>query len=313
MRSSALLGIIFGSLVASPAAIHGSQERVERALRDYESVRGRLEAAVNERRAESGLAPLAGDPALTRAAQEGALAIAARLEAGGQLAEALSDDELDGWLARAGYEPHEFAAEVAVSDGQPREVAAWLMATGRIQLRRPDLSDLGIGIAPSWRSRIYLVIVARSAADHFAAETSALGSPTEVRARLLARTNDARLEAGRGRLEPDACLERVAQAYAERMLAEGFFSHTAPEGQEVAERARAGGCPHRPVGENLAWGPTSVDEVVAEWTASEDHRRVLLEERFDRIGVGLAMGRRAEDYGVLWVQVLGASAGRSGG
>lgn len=135
--------MVAGALLAGGAAAPARQDGVERALHKYQPIRERLETAINEQRGRAGLAPVAADPALMRAAQAEALAIAERLEPGGGIGQAVSDDAVDRRLAAAGYEAHAFSASAAVSDGEPREVAAWLMTTGRIQLRRPDLTDIG--------------------------------------------------------------------------------------------------------------------------------------------------------------------------
>jgi uncharacterized protein YkwD len=92
------------------------------------------------------------------------------------------------------------------------------------------------------------------------------------------------------------------------MLAEGFLAHTAPEGGQLEDRVRAGGCPHLSLGETLAKGQTGDEEIVEEWLTSPTHRRTLLEPGFDAAGLGLAMGRGPDGYTTVWVQVLGASA-----
>jgi uncharacterized protein YkwD len=60
------------------------------------------------------------------------------------------------------------------------------------------------------------------------------------------------------------------------------------------------------VGENIAQGHGSVEEVVDAWLASPVHREHILSRAFLEIGLGLAFGRNNEGYQILWVQVFGA-------
>lgn len=291
----------------APAGAGAIQNRLGRALVDLEEIRKELEAAVDERRRHAGLEPVASEPRVRLVAQEEARAIARRLAAGIPLRMAVDDGLLEERLVGVGYEPHAFEAAIALSDANPEEVVAQLMgkAPGRGELWRADLPDIGIGIAEFEWSLVYLVVLAHSAADKFSAETASLSDLSEVRTLHFDLVNEARHEAGRNRFQANACLDEVAQAYAERMLSEGFLSHVTADGEKVTERVRTGRCPHRPVGENLAMGPNGVDEVVEQWLESPSHREVLMDARFDELGLGLAMGRGPDGYRVIWVQVLG--------
>ncbi|MBK8795295.1 MAG: hypothetical protein IPM07_02290 [Anaerolineales bacterium] len=60
-------------------------------------------------------------------------------------------------------------------------------------------------------------------------------------------------------------------------------------------------------GENIAAGYGTPEEVMAGWMKSDGHRRNILDPNFTEIGVGYYKG--SGDYGVYWVQNLGARAG----
>lgn len=60
-------------------------------------------------------------------------------------------------------------------------------------------------------------------------------------------------------------------------------------------------------GENIAAGYRSPEEVMAGWMGSDGHRRNILNPDFREIGVGYFSG--AGDYGIYWVQDLGARRG----
>ena len=170
-----------------------------------------------------------------------------------------------------------------------------------------EFSDLGIGVAAVGELEIVVLVCALSAAADFELLTRALVDLDAVRATLLERTNEARQAWQRRPLRSDRCLDKVAQTYAESMFAEGFYGHVSPDGGDVGQRVKALGCEARKIGENLARGQPTPEEVIADWLDSGGHRRNLLDREYDGVGFGLAYGRHDEDYEVLWVQVLGKS------
>lgn len=58
------------------------------------------------------------------------------------------------------------------------------------------------------------------------------------------------------------------------------------------------------VGENIAAGQTSIDEVVDAWLASPDHCANLVNPVFKEVGVAIAFDETSE-YGIYWTQNLG--------
>ena len=132
-------------------------------------------------------------------------------------------------------------------------------------------------------------------------------------------------------------LERTAQLYAKDMSDRGYFSHYTPEGLNYVDRIRGGGylnidvrkcscaqqfdlsgntkvqergpdfivtgkqdCSCEPLfslGENLAKGQLSVDQVMRDWMKSPNHRKNILRPQFEEIGIGL--------FGDVWVQNFG--------
>jgi uncharacterized protein YkwD len=94
------------------------------------------------------------------------------------------------------------------------------------------------------------------------------------------------------------------------MLKRGYFDHRSPAGTTVRERSRAAGYNWAAIGENIAFGQTSVDEVVETWLESPGHRKNILSPNFTELGIGLALGRGPDGkYQVLWVQNFGAPRG----
>ena len=97
-------------------------------------------------------------------------------------------------------------------------------------------------------------------------------------------------------------LADVALGHASDMAAKNYFEHIDPAGQSPADRVRAVGYSEKLVGENIAYGPKSVDEVVQGWLDSPGHCENIMDPRFAEMGLGLAAGRAK--HGLYWVQVL---------
>ena len=98
-------------------------------------------------------------------------------------------------------------------------------------------------------------------------------------------------------------LEGVAAGHASDMAVHDYFEHQDLSGQSPADRVRAAGYREKLVGENIAYGPQSVEEVVKGWLASPDHCENIMDPRFAQMGIGLAPGRVSR-RGLFWVQVL---------
>ncbi len=98
-------------------------------------------------------------------------------------------------------------------------------------------------------------------------------------------------------------LASVARGHATDMAVHDYFEHRDLSGQSPADRVRAAGYHEKLVGENIAYGPQSVEEAVKGWLASPGHCENIMDPRFVQMGLGLAPGR-ASRRGLFWVQVL---------
>lgn len=101
---------------------------------------------------------------------------------------------------------------------------------------------------------------------------------------------------GRSAVVENARLSAAAQAHAEDMVRNSYFSHTGLNGSRFSQRARAAGygCARA---ENIAFGQRSEAEVVTEWMGSSGHRRNILLRDAREFGVGRS--------GNTWVLMLG--------
>jgi uncharacterized protein YkwD len=108
-------------------------------------------------------------------------------------------------------------------------------------------------------------------------------------------------------LRLSATLGSAAAEHAVDMAQHDYFEHVDLGGHSPADRVRATGYRDRLVGENIAYGPASADEVVAGWLHSPDHCQNIMDSRFVEMGLAYAPGQGTR-RGLYWDQVLGAPA-----
>lgn len=105
-------------------------------------------------------------------------------------------------------------------------------------------------------------------------------------------------------LRRDPVLDRAAAGHARDMASRGWFGHRSPEGAVVVDRvarAEGGATRVRALGENVARGQTSAEQVHAEWMASEAHRENVLRP-WTHVGLATADDADGRRY---WVAVFG--------
>jgi uncharacterized protein YkwD len=100
-----------------------------------------------------------------------------------------------------------------------------------------------------------------------------------------------------------AILSGVAFGHANDMAEHGYFEHEDLQGKTPSDRVRASGYHEKLVGENIAYGPKTVDEVVQGWLDSPGHCENIMDPRFSEMGVGYALGRDSK-HALYWVQVF---------
>jgi uncharacterized protein YkwD len=89
----------------------------------------------------------------------------------------------------------------------------------------------------------------------------------------------------------------MAKVRSEDMLNRNYFSHTSPDGCDLACRFKSSRYPSLTWGENLATFDdyTALDEgslansFITDWTSSDTHRQNLLSTTFTHEGVGVAV------------------------
>jgi uncharacterized protein YkwD len=129
--------------------------------------------------------------------------------------------------------------------------------------------------------------------------------------RVLDLTNAERQNAGLAPLSLSPELAESAQDYSQVLATSGCFAHTCGPVPDLVDRdAAAGYTGWSSIGENIAAGYATPQDVVAGWMASPGHRANILSPRFTEIGIGLADG--AAPYGTYWTQEFGTRPDDSG-
>jgi uncharacterized protein YkwD len=107
---------------------------------------------------------------------------------------------------------------------------------------------------------------------------------------VFALANQARAQAGVGRLQWDPALAAAAMKHCQRMAAEGPIAHRYGGEADLSDRAAQAGAHFSVIEENVAIGP-SADAIHHEWMQSPGHRQNLLSPDIDRIGVAIVPAR----------------------
>lgn len=98
-------------------------------------------------------------------------------------------------------------------------------------------------------------------------------------------------------------LAGVAFGHAIDMAQHNYFEHEDLGGRSPADRVRAVGYREKLVGENIAYGPKSAEEVVQGWLDSPGHCENIMDPRFAEMGIAYA-GGQVSRRGLFWVQLL---------
>ena len=270
---------------------------------DFDALREEFLASVNAARTREGAAPLAFSGPLARLAQQFAEKAARHRDiANVDQAEAVARAE------KAGYSPKAMAEVFAHAAGSVEEVTGFLREHGGATWRNlmgEGFRDIGVGVAVIDDVPLYVFVLGVSWEDYTAGRAEEYRDLPAMRREMLEHVNTERRRRALPPLRPTPVLDRIAQAYAEDMLKRSFYGHNSPEGGTVRERAIAAGYRLTSVGENVASGQPTIEEVMDGWMASDKHRANVLSKVFTEAGFGLAIGKNRSGYQMIWVQVFG--------
>jgi hypothetical protein len=149
------------------------------------------------------------------------------------------------------------------------------------------------------RIKVMFLLLVLGCASAAAQENGARMMPGAAE-QLLALANQARAQAGAGRLVWDAGLAEAARLHCLLMVQEGPIAHRYNGEAGLADRAGKAGAHFSLIEENIAVGSSAAD-IHDGWMNSPGHRENLLNPRVDRVGIAVVEVRgalyAAADYG----------------
>jgi uncharacterized protein YkwD len=263
---------------------------------------GRLEAELNALRgrpAECAGGPAYAAPALASSASLADVAAAINASPGMSLTAAMT---------RAGYRSRRTVLWHLTGVGLPSALARYAEKNFCRDLHAGDLSEIGIfqtgtgGVPDTWIVLAQPIVLPEPDAG------PAIGR------RMLLLVNRARASGrlcGRRRfgsappLVWDDRLAAAGLAHAVEMAQYQYMEHTGRNGSRPGDRARSAGYAWTAIGENIASGQSTVEEVTAGWMASPPHCANLMSAAYSAMGAGYAVNPGSK-MGVYWDQMFGA-------
>jgi uncharacterized protein YkwD len=109
--------------------------------------------------------------------------------------------------------------------------------------------------------------------------------------RIVSLVNVERARASLAPLAGSACADRYAEEWSAHMAATGLFAHRS----DLLTVMRS--CAARGIGENIAYGNVSAEEMMAMWMSSAGHRANILNRSYTHIGVAAVTTSGGRVYG----------------
>jgi uncharacterized protein YkwD len=218
-------------------------------------------------------------------------AVARRIAGGERLRDALS---------AVGYRALHSASLFLSESGSNQDVARALARSSCAELSNAQVHDIGI---ERRGSNLWIVLAAPF-------EAPALENAREVGLRVLALANEARARprrcgsrwvAAAPPLRLVSKLSDAARGHARDMARRSELTHTGADGSTPAMRLTRTHYAWRFVGENVASGPTTPEEVMDGWLASPGHCENLMDPRFTDMGIAYTVDDRSAS-GTYWAQ-----------
>jgi len=177
-------------------------------------------------------------------------------------------------------------------------------------LRSPEVSEIGIHQQGAANGTITTIVLAHpqplpaaNAQDEKRLSRRVLELVNQARA--VARPCGKRRFAAAPPLGWDERLAAASLAYATDLAGHQYLSHTGRDGSQPGARALRAGYAWKTVGENLAAGQVTPEEVTAGWIASPEHCANLMNPAFSVMGAGYAVNPD-DRMGIYWAQLFAA-------
>ncbi|MGK9064541.1 CAP domain-containing protein [Stutzerimonas chloritidismutans] len=210
--------------------------------------------------------------------------------------------QLQQRLQASGYRP---AKLQAISISGPASVQAAMSALRQRYcepLRSQDYAEIGVAHeGNTWQILLAKPLLPPDLGDWKTVGQSILERVNAARSQPR-RCGDQAFEAAPALGWSDT-LADAALAHSQDMARRDYFSHRAPNGEQAGDRARQAGYRWSRVGENIAAGQGSAEQVVAGWLASPGHCANIMNADFTEMGAAYATDK-ASTAGSYWTQVF---------
>ncbi len=118
-----------------------------------------------------------------------------------------------------------------------------------------------------------------------------------LRNQMLTEVNKQRTNNGVMWVKANTRLQTIAQTYAEYLASTDDFAHITKKWETPADRAIRGGYEYQKIAENLAYGQFTVEKVMTDRMNSEWHKKNILSDLYEEIGIGYASWYRVQVFG----------------
>jgi hypothetical protein len=279
VRAAPWLLLPFALLVLCPSSRAGSEDDLVGLINDYRA---------GPRECEGRLEPMAGPLAPSAAL--------AAVDPG-------ASRPLGDALATSGYRAASATTIVFSGPGDATVVLRFIAQHYCRSLLDPRYSQVGVArLSGAWRINLARPLLPADLGDWRAAGKTVLRLVNEARSRP--RTCGPQRFPAAGPLAWSEALADAALAHSRDMAQKNYFSHADPSGHSAAQRATQSSYRWRHIGENIAAGLGSPEQVVAGWLASPGHCANIMAPDFADMGAAYATNA-GSTMDIYWTQVFG--------
>ncbi len=215
-------------------------------------------------------------------------------------------DSLDQALIGAGYRAKRSASLRISGNVKDDAIANTLRSQFCAQIMEPSFRDIGFYDTDE---AVWMIVAAPYAVP-------SIRDAGAISKRVLELANEARSRGGRcgssmyapsKPLSLNDKLERAAHDHSRDLATRSTLSHQGSDGSKPADRALRAGYRWRVVGENVAAGPVSAEEVMQGWLASAQHCGNILDARFSDMAVSFVIDEKSKGL-IYWTQMFATPA-----
>jgi len=212
-------------------------------------------------------------------------------------------DSLERALINAGYRARHSASLNFGGYTRDEVLAGALRSQFCAQVMEPTFRDIGIYEKDG---QVWMIIAEPLAAP-------ATQDAAKVAQRVLDLANAARARGAKcgstsyGPAKPLVLNDLLAKAsldHSRDMASRSVLSHEGRDGSSPADRAGRAGYKWRIVGENVASGPSTADEVMRGWLASPHHCSNIMDPRFTEMATAFYVDKKSTSV-IYWTQLFG--------